>query len=342
MQDDLGECFVDVCQNIDGLQKTMPSGYAVDVESGDCQETPLENAVLFINELLPNATSTDTGKEFIELYNPNNRTIDLTGYVLQVGPSFSKQYVFSGGQFMPNSYIVLSDTDSGIVLPNTNGVQLRLVAPSGVVVSETPIYSAASDDHAWALLDDQWIFTNQPTPSAANKPYLEPAREEVLGVTTVLAPCPEGKYRNPETNRCRNIETAVSLLSSCDEDEYRNPETNRCRKITTSTLVPCQPNQVRNPVTNRCRSVTTVSSNLVSCKEGQERNPETNRCRNVSSVASQFDGGVPTITDTEVQTTQGSLNWLSISVIISATIAYMLYEWRHELRRSVRKRVAQR
>ncbi len=63
----------------------------------------------------------------------------------------------------------------------------------------------------------------------------------------VQKPCPEGKERNPETNRCRKIvqakadhakadhksikPTLKKVLKPCPEGKERNPETNRCRKI---------------------------------------------------------------------------------------------------------------
>lgn len=330
LQDVEGNCQLDFCPNLDNLQVALPVGYEKNLESGECTLIPLEDAVLFITELLPNAPSIDTGNEFIEIYNPNLETIELKGYVLQIGPSFTKEYFFTSGSITSMQYIVVSDTSSGLVLPNATGVQLRLIAPNGTLVSESNTYSNAGDDVSWALVEDQWIYTNQITPELPNKPYLEPAINEVAGITTVYAPCPEGKFRNPETNRCKTIETAVSVLSPCDEDEYRNPETNRCRKITasTSSLVPCKVGQERNPETNRCRSIT--SSTLVPCSAGQERNPETNRCRKVSVLGASADE-IATITDVAVENTAGQINWAIISVALFLTFGYMIYEWRSEL-----------
>ena len=38
-------------------------------------------------------------------------------------------------------------------------------------------------------------------------------------------PCPEGKERNPRTNRCRKA------MKPCPEGKVRNPKTNRCKKV---------------------------------------------------------------------------------------------------------------
>lgn len=49
--------------------------------------------------------------------------------------------------------------------------------------------------------------------------------------TATLAACSEGQERNPATNRCRSIASAVAELMPCDEGYERNPATNRCRKV---------------------------------------------------------------------------------------------------------------
>lgn len=300
-----GECFEDVCPNIDELQQSVPDGYQIN-EEGACQQIVLESRVLFITEILPNPPSYDTDLEFIEVYNPNGEAIELNGYRIEVGPSFTKSFTFSDGVIQADSYMLIYDSVSGITLPNSSGVSLRIIAPTGNMVSESNVYSNADDDVSWALLDDQWIYTNQITPGAANKPYLESSVNEVEGTTTVYAPCPVGKYRNPETNRCRNIETAVSQLVPCDEDEYRNPETNRCRKASSAT-------------------------SLGPCPEGQERNPETNRCRQVSVLAGSDETELTTVTDVAVESTEGAVNWTVIVLTLLGTLGYMFYEWRSEL-----------
>ncbi len=305
MVDADGVCIEDFCPNIDELQIVAPEGYEKINGAVDCTLIPLEDAILFITELVANAPSDDKGQEFIEFYNPQKYAVDLEGYRLQVGPGFTKEFVFPHQSIAAGQYLVFEDSVTKIVLPNTTGVELRLVAPAGNIVSESPVYSNANDDASWALVEDQWIYTNQITPGGPNKPYLEPVEDEVTGVTSVQAPCPAGKYRNPETNRCRIIETAVSQLTPCDEDEYRNTDTNRCRK-------------------------TPVVSSLSSCPEGQERNPETNRCRKVSVLGASLDE-IPTVTDVAVENKAGQINWLVIAVALSGTLAYITYEWRREL-----------
>jgi len=304
-----GLCEIDICPNIDGLQIEIPENYEKISPFNDCTKIVLQNAVLLITEILANAPGSDTGLEFIEIYNPNNASVSLVGYRLQIGPSFTKEFEFSGGEIAAFQYLVFSDSETGIVLPNASGVNIRLISPAGTVVSESPTYTNAEDDVSWALVDDQWIYTNQITPQAANLPYQEPAVEEVVGVTTVLAPCPPGKYRNPETNRCRNIETAVASLVPCDEDEYRNPQTNRCNKVGSASV-------------------------LATCAVGQERNPETNRCRKIVSAELTSVSSDSAI-DVKVENTEGQINWIIISAVLLGTLGYIAYEWRSEIRQKL-------
>jgi hypothetical protein len=94
MANEDGDCYLDVCLNIDDLQVDMPEGYQKILGEDDCSLIPLENSVLFITELVANAPSDDAGQEFIELYNPNNHEVNLMGYRLQIGPGYTKQFVF--------------------------------------------------------------------------------------------------------------------------------------------------------------------------------------------------------------------------------------------------------
>ncbi len=317
-----GSCQQDMCSNLDGLQKDVPDGYQHS-STGECTTALLESVTLVISELLPNTSSYDTGNEFIELYNPNNHSVALTGYQLKLEPSASATYTFISGTIAAGQYQTFSDTDVGFSLPNSSA-SLLLVAPTGDVVSNSDLYSNPKDNIAWALIDGTWQFTDRPTP---NQPNLESSMvlaALVKGAT--LDPCPAGKYRNPATNRCRTIEVKTSL-SSCGLGKYRNPETNRCRNLVTtasSALTPCKPGQVRNPATNRCRSDATDASTLKQCQQGQERNPETNRCRKVLSAAASSQP------QDEDQSSHKS-NVLIIGAVLSVIIGYALYEYRYDM-----------
>ena len=333
-------CQKDVCLNIDELQLTVPDGYQLEV--GDiCTLIPLEDRPLFISELLPNPASYDTGLEFIEVHNPNNDPVSLKNYTLEITTTSKKSYLLMDAVVPAKSYVTILDSVVGYTLTNT-GASLKLITPAGTEVSSVTGYTAAPEDQSWSLVDDVWQYTNQPTPGAPNLPMLaDPPEEDSSGTNdNTLPPCGEGKYRNPETNRCKSTETTTAL-SACPVGQTRNPETNRCRSnaVTASTLTPCKEGQYRNPETNRCKSIETASV-LVPCKEGQERNPETNRCRNISAITTSStitDNLAPTV-DRTTSTSAASYRLFAGIALLTSVIGYAVYEWRSDIGRFFRKR----
>lgn len=248
------------------------------------EPTPPPCTDIILSEILPNPSGIDAGKEFIEIYNPTDRSVQLDGCSLVVG---NRAYDLPASmELAAKSYKAFYDTETKLTLPNSAGGTVTLLTAD--VEEEVQYPGGLGDDVAWALIAGKWQETRKLTPNAAN----ELRAEEVVGGrggNNGLAPCPEGKYRHPDTNRCRNIETASSL-QSCREGQERNPATNRCRSTATNArqLVPCKEGQERNPETNRCRSTSGSTNQLVPCKPGQERNPDTNRCRSTSASGSSL------------------------------------------------------
>lgn len=323
MKDGDGNCYEDICDNVSGLQKILPSGYYQ--EGIDCEIIRLK-----LTELLPNASGSDDGKEFIEIYNPTNYQVDLDGFLLQIGPSYSKNFALPAFILNPRDFISFSDAQTTITLPNTSA-SVKLLAPDGQAVDETFMYQDPKDDQAWALFDDSWQYTNQPTASKIN---LKSIDIETSTNSDEPTPCPEGKYRNPETNRCKAIE-AESGLKPCAVDQVRNTETNRCRSIfaSDSGLTPCKPGQTRNPETNRCRNSATLASALKPCSPKQERNIETNRCRN--KTASAIAASEIKDVESEIKADQGG--WLLAGTAGVSLAGYGAAEWRTEISSGLRR-----
>lgn len=286
---------------------------------------------IIVTELLPNVAGVDSGKEFIELFNPSEEPVNLGGYKLAAGPNLDKTFTFSDRLIQPKQYLAIYDSESKLTLLNTSS-RVSITAPDGSeVFSESEAYSSPLDDHAWALINNSWTYTKKPTPGAANELVI--AYEDEVGGKgsgiAALSPCPAGKYRHPLTNRCRNIESDASVLASCDADEYRNPETNRCRKIATatSTLTACKAGEYRSPLTNRCRKIQSASSSLTPCQPGYERNPDTNRCRKTSSANDTNKG----VLAEPAAINSSSLSFRIVVGLAALGLAYGAYQWRREL-----------
>lgn len=343
----------DVCANLDGIQSILPSGYVVD--GADCvlpatdlcpnleglqailpvgmRKDGAECVIsqLVISEILPNASGSDTGGEFVEIYNPNDVEINLSGYALYIGPDFSRAYQFPVNTIVgPGEYVVFYNNDVNFTLLNTTG-SVRLQTATGLVVFETQTYDNPPEGSSWALVDGTWQYTNLLTPGAINLPGDGLTKLSAMGV---LAPCPVGQERNPATGRCRKIVSSTSVLAPCKDGQYRSEETNRCRSILSdvSALAVCAEGQERNPKTNRCRSIATnADTTLEPCKEGQERNPETNRCRNISKmVAASY-------APEKTEPISNYFGWWVLGGVGFVAIVYGLWEWRYEVVKIGRK-----
>lgn len=269
---------------------------------------------------------------------------DAVKYRLRTGGAVSVSNTFSLINSSRHGDYVLQrirDDGEGISLVNGGGyVWLEdaygLQKYEDTLVQYADAGSEKYIDQSWALNSEtgEWQWAT-PNPLGSNQ---FPEVVEQALVSSATTTCPAGKYRNPETNRCRSIEDAVSELATCDEGKERNPVTNRCRSVVSTaatTLAPCDEGQERNPATNRCRSVLAASQTLTPCKEGYERNPATNRCRKSSAVVSAV-GAVAE--QAAIQKGGGSL--LTSALLVTAgigAVGYGVYEWRSELWRGGRK-----
>ena len=115
----------------------------------------------------------------------------------------------------------------------------------------------------------------------------------------VTKTCPEGKFLNPKTNRCKNLqeinETSTgktvttynpetgeaTTVKYCNEGYYLNEETNRCNKVKEEKTV---------SGTSSTTSSSTKKSTTKTCPEGKFLNPKTNRCKNIETVTESTTG----------------------------------------------------
>lgn len=329
-------------------QPTTPIGggyvvYVPEIPEEPDEEPPVGPVLscegIVLSEVFPNPAGTDTGHEFIELYNPTNEVIDLAGCALHTSGS-TKSYVFGSESLEPWTYRAVSDVITGLILPNSSGATIWLLTADQVEVSTATYPGGMEDDTAWALIDGVWQLTYAPTPGVMNQamPHKPcPSGQErsivsnrcvnIVAVAADVTPCKAGQERNLDTNRCRAV-GSISALTPCKEGQERNPETNRCRAVASAatSLKPCAADQERNPDTNRCRKVASAST-LAQCKEDQERNPETNRCRKIAQKSSD----VAAVSDVESSTEASKTSWYITGVVVFAALAYAIYEWRQDI-----------
>lgn len=316
-----GKCVDDQCDNVDGFQAVVPIG---DAQIGhECQKVlPLQ-----ITEVLPNVSGSDTGKEFIELFNPNDSDIDLSWYRISINGTIVS---FPNGTVIAaRSYTSFSDTDLGLSLLNTT-TSLLITSVNGDSASDLVAYKDPDEDMSWAIIGGVWQYTSRPTPGAVN----QPSPVVVDGDESATKPCPSNQHYDPDTGRCRrNVTQAVS--ATCKQGQVRDEETNRCRKKTTLLAVkPCKDGQYRSEETNRCRSIAADTKALAACRDGQERNLDTNRCRNVAAVNMDAPGyKIEPLTDTS----KAFVGWWVLGGAGALALGRIGWEWRAEMSSIIRK-----
>jgi len=124
-----------------------------------------------ISEVLPNPAppQTDADDEFIELYNPNDKDFDLSGFILRSGTTTIHKYTIPDGtRIAAKQFLAFFSTDTGLSLGNGSG-QAALLDPAGNVLSQTDEYGTAKDGYSWVSADGLWQWTLTPTPNQINK-----------------------------------------------------------------------------------------------------------------------------------------------------------------------------
>ncbi|MGC1177162.1 MAG: lamin tail domain-containing protein [Candidatus Saccharimonadales bacterium] len=162
-----------------------------------------------ITEILPNPTGTgnDATDEFIELYNPNAVSFDLTGFGLQVGTTALHSFTFPAGASLPaKGFTAFYSADTGLSLSNTSG-QAKLLDPLGNSISATGAYDTAKDGYAWALAKGSWYWTTQPTPGAANVIKQPPATKKGASKTSSKskASASKGKIKGAKAAKASSL-----------------------------------------------------------------------------------------------------------------------------------------
>lgn len=130
-------------------------------------EEPVEQPHVVVNEIEINPPGFDTGNEWVELYNPTNKPIDLEGWRISYthrGPG--TEIIATEPTFIePGGYFV--HTYTGLRLTNANPGVVQLIAPDGTVVDQTAPFSDSRDDEkTWQrfpdggdpLWPDLWFF----------------------------------------------------------------------------------------------------------------------------------------------------------------------------------------
>ncbi|MCL2869499.1 lamin tail domain-containing protein [Candidatus Saccharibacteria bacterium] len=294
-------------------------------QSYACSQTEPEpdTTVNLCENLLVSEIGANVMRQFIEIYNNSAEPVSLLGCRLHVksGNSWSS-YTFGDETLAGMGYLAVYVADNGLKLTaspsSTGGNPVQILASSDAYDPVDEVYYKKQPTNtSYALVDGTWVSTYTVTPGLPNE----------------FAICPSGKIINPSTGNCINNKEDEPL-PDCGVGKFRNPETNRCKSYNNliTTLAPCKEGQYRNPLTNRCKKIES-DDGLTPCKEGYERNPDTNRCRKIRAN-NGADYGVET---NESADKSAFVGWMAVGVVGLAGLSYVGFEFRQEIGKFVRK-----
>ncbi len=206
------------------------------------------------------------------------------------------------------------------------GVQTPLAVAGNIGVFSASSFKAtlsniSEDDSAQVVADDEV------------DPEIDTSIPEVTAKT-----CPEGKFLNPKTNRCKNLQTIeetstgktittydpatgeATVVKICNEGYHLNLDTNRCNK---------------DKEDSSGKTTSTGVGNEKTCPEGKYLNPETNRCKKIeSNDGADYALDVPKLGDTA----ENSFSALGLAIFIMALgIFILIFQFRKEIVKGVRR-----
>jgi len=345
-----GNLIVDSKNNLAdfSLNKIVDDQEVAPYARSHCKTPELPKPLNKCEGLKLNEIASHIDEPFIELVNVSDKAITTAGCKLETS-SNNSQEVLGDIELKPGELWAVKVKHTKLKLPKMNG-KVYLLDESGAEINATA-YDKIAKGASWSLLDGEWVQTFAVTEGASNvfkeyvdcqSGYMRNESGKCVKISAppagpdVLALCPAGQYRHPETRRCRKIE-AAKTVTPCKEGYYRSEETGRCRSIASAaakTLKPCPDGQFRNPATGRCKKIAAADDILKDCPEGFERNPTTRRCRKIKTASMPVVGSA---TAGVQQVAGATWGWWVFGGVSLLAVGYGAWQWRWELSQLIRR-----
>jgi hypothetical protein len=237
---------------------------------------------------------TTQSEQFIEFYNPTSEQILLNNCQLRYK---NKLYPLEG-IVEPEGYFVRLLYDFSITKNPTTKSTIELTNAFGETISKLDYYNGQKKATSYAKIgynaNGEPIWKNTFTPTPG-----------AANIYQEYKPCEEEKVLSEETGNC--VKPTTVIENTCKEGYYRNPETGRCKKIAEST-----------------------TTEEKTCKEGYYLNPLTNRCKKiVTNTGAEY----PLQYQNSGQGTSSFIAFTAIIALIVLVIGFVLFEFRHEIKR---------
>ncbi len=180
---------------------------------GQGNKNTQNNGKILINEVLPNPIGLDNEGEFVELYNPNNFTINLNSWCLDDVEGGSKEYCFEDEEILPYSFLLLPRKTTKIAY-NNNQDEVRLFDNAHNLIDSVS-YSGAKEGFSYARFEDTWAWTKELSPGEENEKELD--EDELLRENNNDFSIPQREifYQNKEKyNAINNQNKYLSIRGS--------------------------------------------------------------------------------------------------------------------------------
>lgn len=138
--------------------------------------------MILINEWLPNPVGTDSGQEWVELWNGGAGPVNLAGWTLS---NSKKSYKFGDRTINPTSFLVLNTKGIGLILRNQDET-LTLKRADGKTESTSQFFGAAPEGKSWAWNGAGYSW-GEPSPG----------KENIFSVIIAEDKLPRGTILNP-------------------------------------------------------------------------------------------------------------------------------------------------
>lgn len=102
--------------------------------------------MVIINEWLPNPLGTDSGQEWVELWNNGASAVNLSGWTLS---NSKKTYKLGDKTIAPGGFLVLNTKSTGFILRNQDET-LTLKRTDGKMESQSGFAGSALEGKSWA------------------------------------------------------------------------------------------------------------------------------------------------------------------------------------------------
>ncbi len=179
------------------------------------KETPAEKTpsyetseFIFINELLPNPSGSDTTDEWIELINEGEKTIQLFGWSIT---DENRTYTLEDTSIAPEEHLIIEVTESRISL-NNNGDRLYLIDPFDKIIQGVE-YDTAKEDQSWSRFGNDWQWAD---PTAGEKNILPLEEEELIGINILST----AEFRELENDEIATIEVTATVQPGIFGSQY--------------------------------------------------------------------------------------------------------------------------